>query len=78
MTQPGPMTVLPRRMVPGRMTAPGAICTVSSIETVRLSICTPFAMCRSSTASRAASAWSSARRAAARAWAVSFLLSIAI
>ena len=64
MTQSGPITVLPRRMVPGRILAPGAIWTVSSMQTVRLSIKTPLAMCRSRMASRAASAASRASRMA--------------
>ena len=37
-------TVLPRRMVPARMVAPGAMTTPSSIWTVRLSMFTPLAM----------------------------------
>ena len=32
MTLPAPIFVSPRRMVPGRMTAPGAISTVSSMR----------------------------------------------
>ena len=44
MMQPAPMTVLPRRMVPARMTAPGAMTTSGAICTVRLSMITPFAM----------------------------------
>ena len=55
MTQPGPMTVDPRRMVPGRMRAPGAIWTVSSMTTAVLSIRTPLAICRSRISMRACS-----------------------
>ncbi len=38
------MTVLPRRMQPGRIVAPGAMTTLASIWTARLSIITPLAM----------------------------------
>ena len=67
MTQPAPMAVLPRRMVPARMTAPGAMTTSEPISTLRLRMSTPFAMWRSSTSSRWASAASSFAFAAASA-----------
>jgi len=43
-TQPAPILVAPRRIVPGRMAAPGAISTLSSIKISRLVMLTPFAM----------------------------------
>lgn len=74
MTQPAPMVVLPRRMVPARMTAPGAMTTSEPISTLRLRMSTPFAMWRSSISSRWASAASSFAFAAASADASMFCI----
>ena len=54
MTQFAPMTVLPRRMQPGRITAPGAISTSGSIKTWSLMNSTPFCRCFSKVSSKAA------------------------